>query len=103
MLGTLLQTDPGSWSAARTAVQVGELLGAVLGLFIAYQAYRGYRRNDSKPMLFIAAGFTLILGAPIPLFAAHLLFSVGSQVYVQGVIQAVELVGLACIVYALRV
>lgn len=37
-----------------------KLLIVVLGTLIAYQAYRGYRRNDSRRMLFVAAGFVLI-------------------------------------------
>ncbi|MEF8855701.1 MAG: hypothetical protein V5A24_09460, partial [Haloarculaceae archaeon] len=45
----------------------GYLLAAILGLFIAYQAYRGYRRNDSRPMLFISLGFVLALGVPFSL------------------------------------
>ena len=37
-----------------------KLLTVVLGTLIAYQAYRGYRRNDSRRMLYVAAGFVLI-------------------------------------------
>lgn len=38
----------------------GNLLIIALGFLIAYQSYRGYRRNDSTPMLFLALGFCLI-------------------------------------------
>ncbi|WP_129116541.1 DUF7521 family protein [Halegenticoccus tardaugens] len=38
----------------------GNLLAIALGFLIAYQAYRGYRRNRSEPMLFISIGFVLI-------------------------------------------
>lgn len=38
----------------------GNLLVIALGFLIAYQAFRGYRRNDSTPMLFLAAGFVLV-------------------------------------------
>lgn len=37
-----------------------KLLTVALGLLIAYHAYRGYRRNDAQPMLYVAAGFVLI-------------------------------------------
>lgn len=37
----------------------------LLGLFIAVQAFRGYRRNDSPSMLYLAAGFALISVRPL--------------------------------------
>jgi Kef-type K+ transport system membrane component KefB len=36
----------------------------LLGLYISYQAYRGYRRNRSRPMLFLAAGLMLLTFVP---------------------------------------
>ena len=39
---------------------IAKLVTMVLGFLIAYQAYRGYRRNDSRPMLYVAIGFVLI-------------------------------------------
>jgi len=44
-----------------------ELVGAALGVFIAYLAYRGYRRNQSRPMLFVSLGFALAFGVPLAL------------------------------------
>lgn len=35
-------------------------LTATVGFFVAYQAYRGYRRNDSRPMLFLGVGIALV-------------------------------------------
>jgi hypothetical protein len=32
----------------------------VLGTFIVYLAYRGFRRNRSKPLFYVAIGFALI-------------------------------------------
>jgi len=44
-----------------SAVQVWltgyEMVGAVLGLFVASQTYRGYRRNESPPMLLLSPVF----------------------------------------------
>lgn len=37
---------------------------AIVGAFVAYQGYRGYRRNDSRPMLFLAAGILLLTTIP---------------------------------------
>lgn len=39
---------------------VAKLITMVLGFLIAYQAYRGYRRNHSRPMLYVAIGFVFI-------------------------------------------
>ena len=56
--------------------QASESLSVLLGLAISYIAYRGYRRNRSRPMLFVAAGFALIVGLPAVLTAV-LYFGLG--------------------------
>jgi hypothetical protein len=35
-------------------------LTALVGFFVAYQAFRGYRRNDSRPMLFLSVGIAFV-------------------------------------------
>jgi hypothetical protein len=35
---------------------------ALVGLFIAYHAYRGLRRNDSRAMWYLSAGLILVFG-----------------------------------------
>lgn len=37
----------------------------LLGFVIAIQAFRGYRRNDSPAMLYLAIGFALISARPL--------------------------------------
>ncbi|MGA3404334.1 MAG: hypothetical protein ABSD49_01230 [Candidatus Bathyarchaeia archaeon] len=44
-------------------VTVIKLFALVLGTFIVYLAYKGYRRNASKPLLYVALGFALITAA----------------------------------------
>ncbi len=83
-------------------LQAYEMVGAALGLFIAYLAYRGYRRNASRPMLYLAIGFGIILGLPIPVVALSLLFPSIPDPVVQAFVQTLEIGGLLCIVYALR-
>jgi len=81
-----------------------ELVGAVLGVFIAYLAWRGYRRNQSRPMLFVSLGFALALGVPLALTLAYLALPVsGARVVVQIVNQTFEVAGLLCIIYGLRI
>lgn len=43
------------------------LVATALGLLIVFQAYRGYRRNESRPMLLLAIGFTLLTIGPFVL------------------------------------
>lgn len=89
-------------STIRPFLQAYELVGSALGLFIAYLAYRGYRRNSSRPMLYLAVGFGIILALPIPVVALSLLFPTIPGPLTQAFIQTLELVGLLCIIYALR-
>lgn len=92
--------QPGS--VIRVFLQAYEMVGAALGLFIAYLAYRGYRRNDSRPMLYLAVGFGIILGLPIPVVAVSLLFPTIPGPVSQALVQTLEIVGLLCIIHALR-
>jgi len=82
--------------------QLSGLASAIVGLFIAYQAYRGYKRNDSRPMLFIAVGFLLTLGIPLALFPLQLTLGRTARTIAFIVQQSSQLVGLLTILYALR-
>jgi hypothetical protein len=80
------------------------VVAALVGLLIAYQAYRGYRRNDSRPMLFIAVGFALTVGLPFVMAVPTLLLSAYPDATTALVLlsDASTVVGLGCILYALR-
>ncbi|WP_425606548.1 DUF7521 family protein [Halomontanus rarus] len=81
--------------------QATQILSVIIGVFIAYQAYRGYRRNNSRPMLFIALGFTLVLALP---FCIFLLYGILPGIPVTAVIvtsQLSQVSGLVAILYAL--
>jgi len=99
---TVLQAGLFGLRGAELVVQIGEFVGGALGLFIAYQAYRGYRRNDSEPMFYIALGFAIIFAFPFLFLGVYALVPDASLVSIQGAIQLVELVGMAAIIYALR-
>ncbi|WP_135663492.1 DUF7521 family protein [Halorhabdus rudnickae] len=95
----------------------GELLllagGAItiaIGIAIAYVAFRGYRRNASRPMLFIAIGFVLAIAFPGTLeYLLYILIvafdfqSPLDQLYLAGIMQGSQLLGMAAILYALLV
>lgn len=72
-----------------------------LGLTIAAIAYRGYRRNRSRPMLFIAIGFGLIFVVH-GLAAAISLVVEMSLTTERAIAMGTQFVGLACILYGLR-
>jgi hypothetical protein len=48
------------WFATATKV-----IALALGAFIVYLAYMGYRRNASKPLLYVALGFALITAGTV--------------------------------------
>nr|WP_246391659.1 hypothetical protein [Halosimplex pelagicum] len=91
-----LQTD-----ATVTPATLTGALTAAVGLFVAYQAYRGYRRNDSRPMLFLGIGIFLVTAAPF--VVTTLLISVLLASDAAGILAwaTLEIVGLGSILYAL--
>jgi hypothetical protein len=46
-------------------VTIVKVVALILGTYIVYLAYRGYMRNSSRPLLFVALGFALITGATV--------------------------------------
>lgn len=99
----VLQAGGGPSESVALALQAYELVGAALGVFVAYLAYRGYRRNGSRPMLFVSLGFALALGLPLVLTLAYFALPIsGGQVALQVVVQTVEIAGLLSIIYGLR-
>ena len=44
---------------------VTKVVALVLGMFIVYLAYMGYRRNASKPLLYAGLGFALITAGTV--------------------------------------
>jgi hypothetical protein len=79
-----------------------------LGLYVGYQAYRGFRRNDSTPMKFLSLGLVLLTAVTFGLsFGGSVAFEYGVAPEVlqpawQVAVRGSQLAGLACIVYALH-
>lgn len=44
---------------------ITKAVALILGGFIVYLAYKGYKRNSSKPLLYVALGFALITAGTI--------------------------------------
>lgn len=84
--------------AAVTAINA---LSAGVGLFVAVQAYRGYRRHGSRPMLFLAVGIALLTALPFVVGTSlDVLTGLSDAAVVLGMMSC-ELGGLASILYSL--
>ena len=105
-----LQFDLGQGYVDYLVLLAVTLAAMVLGLFIVFQAYRGYRRNRSRRMLFLALGLALLTVVPFALslvatFAGQRL-GFGARVYTYWLPIATRLVevgGLGCILYSLHI
>ncbi|WP_181687348.1 hypothetical protein [Halorhabdus salina] len=88
-----------------------DITAGALGLAVGYVAYHGYRRNESLPMLCIAAGFLLTFWAPVALdgglvvLEASLTFGTTVRAALPAGVElaarTVEVVGLLVILYGL--
>ncbi|WP_324760947.1 DUF7521 family protein [Haloarcula sp. GH36] len=98
MLDIPLQID---LETLRTIRQVSEVVPMILGLAISYLAYTAYRQNQSRPMLYIAVGFMLVLfvQAPLALILVYLL-ELPTPV-LNSIVQIPEFIGLGLILYGL--
>lgn len=89
-------------STVELALFLSDYVTVAIGLLISYIAYRGYRDHRSKPMLYVAVGFVLLMGMPGLLGVLYLLLPV-DEVIVGIVTQASEIVGMCSILYGLWV
>jgi hypothetical protein len=83
------------WTAS-----IMRLIALFLGAFIVYLAYRGYRRNTSKPLLYVALGFAFITAGTL---LEGLMFVVlGSDILTAIAIGGVlTVIGFAAILYSI--
>lgn len=72
------------------------LLGIAVGTVVVYQAYRGFRRNGSRPMLYLAIG--LLLLGPVHFLLSLPSFGAFSTAAAQ---QVTDVLGLLAILYSL--
>jgi len=81
-------------------VTVIKLVALLLGTFIVFLAYKGYRRNTSKPLLYVALGFGLITAATI--VEGILYVIIGSDLLVALFISTiVTVIGFVAIIYSI--
>lgn len=91
----------GTPNTATLIAFVLSLMTTVLGFAVGYIALRGYRRNRSRPMLFVAIGFVLVFWVPVFLVVGPLLVPTADFAF--GMIgELSRVIGLVSILYGLR-
>ncbi|MGD0688733.1 MAG: hypothetical protein ABSA50_03090 [Candidatus Bathyarchaeia archaeon] len=80
------------------------LVALFLGAFIVYLAYRGYKRNASKPLLYVALGFALITAGT--LLEGLMFVILGSDILaaiaIEGVLTVMGFVAIIYSIYAVK-
>ncbi|TMT86851.1 hypothetical protein E2L06_09650 [Haloterrigena sp. H1] len=76
-------------------------LVALFGTLIAYQAYRGYRRNDARSMLYLAVGLLLLTLCPFVVNVAVTTLLKPEQIVIAFLENLSRLFGLVAITYSL--
>ena len=74
---------------------------AIAGLFVATLAYRGYRRNASRPMLYLAIGIVLLTTVPVGVDYTLQGMTAATDAEILLVVTTAHLVGVISILYAL--
>jgi len=77
-----------------------KVVALILGAFIVYLAYKGYKRNSSKPLLYVALGFALITAGTIAEGILYVMLGSGLlSAIATGT--AVTVLGFAVIIYSI--
>lgn len=76
------------------------IVTAVVGAFVAYQAFRGYRRNASQVMLYLAIGIVLLTTAPVAVRLALEVLAVLDDAGRALLAQTLRVAGLIAVLYA---
>ena len=100
MTPELLQLSAASGSDAGV-VAVFAAVTAIAGAFVAFLAYRGYQRNESRPMLYLAGGIVLLTTVPVGLNYSLVALTAATDAEILLVVTASHLAGVAAIFYAL--
>ncbi|WP_336000221.1 DUF7521 family protein [Halorientalis halophila] len=80
---------------------VTEVATLLIGTFVAYQSYRGYRRNESPAMLALAVGLVLMIPVASLVRLAIDSFALVGTTQSALIFQAISIVGLLVVFYGL--
>jgi len=91
-----------------TLATLGLTLAAIsVALYIAYQAYRGLRRHDSKPMQYLSVGILLLFGVTYTVSFAgtvsfrYSLLDLSYQPAFRFLVRLLQVAGLGAVAYSL--
>lgn len=99
MTGPITQLSGGG--NAEGVVLTFAVVTAVAGALVAYQAYRGYRRNRSRPMLYLAVGIALLTAVPVGVDYALAALTGATDAEILLAVTVAHLAGVSVILYAL--
>lgn len=74
---------------------------AVAGIFVATLAYLGYRRNGSRPMLYLALGIVLLTAVPVGIDTGLSTLTTATDASILLGVTIAHLCGVVAILYAL--
>lgn len=83
---------------------LGDVVGgvtALIAVFVAYQGYRGYRRNDSVAVLSLSVGILFLTALPFTVLEVLSLLALVSDAQAILVVQFLKVAGLGAVLYAL--
>lgn len=86
---------------AEAFIFVCSAMTATVGVFVVYQAYRGYRRNESHPMLYLAVGVILLTAVPFGVNYSLVVLTAATDAQILLAITVVNLAGVSAILSAL--
>jgi len=101
MTGVVLQTTVGGSGTVVGLAFVGLLVAMGLSVLVVAKLVRGYRRNGTRPMLYLGAGLALLVTAPWVLRLVLSNLVAVSPAARSLATAGLELLGLAAILYAI--
>jgi len=80
-----------------------KIIALILGVFIVYLAYRGFRRNRSKPLFYVAVGFALITGGTLTEGLLYITSGAGEAELLTAIAvgTAITVLGFVAIIYSI--
>lgn len=100
MIPVLLQLPAGKLAPEAIVLGFAAVI-AVIGGFVAYQALRGYRRNNSRPMLFLAISILLLTAVPAGANIGLSVLTSATDAEILLVVSLSHFAGVVSILYAL--
>lgn len=82
-------------------ISVFAAVTAIVGLVVASLAYWGHRRNESRPMLFLALGILLLTTVPVGVDSGLTVLTTATDAEILLAVTISHLVGVSAILYAL--